>query len=79
LKIHIAVDIKSKKIFSVKVTGEHIHDSKVLPKLVDNVVKLIKNMTTFDKAFADGAMIVMLFLNVLQIMNYTMHQSKKKC
>ncbi len=34
LKIHIAVNIKSKKILSMKVTDEHVHDSKVLPELV---------------------------------------------
>jgi Transposase DDE domain len=27
LKIHIAVDVKTKKILSVKVTDEHVHDS----------------------------------------------------
>src|SRR6185312_15348124 len=38
LKIHIAVDIKSKKILSMKVTDEHVHDGKVLPELVQNVI-----------------------------------------
>jgi hypothetical protein len=40
LDIHIAtVDIKSKKILSIKVpTDEHIHDSKVLPELVENII-----------------------------------------
>src|SRR6476659_10135255 len=33
LKIHIAVNIKSKKIISIKVTDEHVHNSKVLTKL----------------------------------------------
>ena len=28
LKIHIAVDVKTKKILSMKVTDEHVHDSK---------------------------------------------------
>jgi len=37
LKIHVAVDIKSKEILSMEVTDEHVHDNKVLPKLVDNV------------------------------------------
>src|SRR6478609_5706121 len=53
LKIHIAVDTKSKKIIWVKVTDQHIHDSKVLPKLVDNIIKS-KDMR-IDKVFADGA------------------------
>ena len=39
LKIHIAVDVKSKKILSMKVTDEHVHDSKALPELVENIIK----------------------------------------
>ena len=39
LKIHIAVDVKTKKIFSIKVTDEHVHDSKALPELVENIIK----------------------------------------
>ena len=53
MKIHIAVDTKSKKILSVKVTDEHVHDSKVLLILVDNIIKS-KDMR-IDKVFADGA------------------------
>ncbi len=52
LKIHIAVNVKSKKILSMKVTDEYIHDSKVLPELVDGILKSDK---TVDKLFADGA------------------------
>jgi transposase len=36
LKIHVAVDIKKKKIVSLKVTSEEVHDSKMLKELVDN-------------------------------------------
>ena len=39
LKIHIAVNMKSKKILSIKVTDEHVHDSKALPELVENIIK----------------------------------------
>ncbi len=41
MKIHIAVNVKSKKILSVmRVTiDEHIHDSKALPELVDDIIK----------------------------------------
>jgi len=53
LKIHVAVDIKSKKILSMKVTDEHVHDSKMLPKLVDKVVK--SNEDSIDRLLADGA------------------------
>ena len=51
LKIHIAVNIKSKKILSIKVTDEHVHDSKVLPELVENIIKS-NNVTSIGKLFA---------------------------
>jgi hypothetical protein len=53
LKIHIAVDIKSKKILSMKVTDEHVHDGKVLPQLIEDVTK--SNHMSASKVFADGA------------------------
>ncbi len=34
LKIHIAVNVKTKKILSMNVTDEHVHDGKVLPGLL---------------------------------------------
>ena len=55
LKIHIAVNIKTKKILSMmKVTDEYVHDSKALPELVDEVIKS-DNMTApaICKLFAD--------------------------
>ena len=56
LKIHIAVNIKSKKILAMKVTDEHVHDSKALPKLVENILKSESMATAaLDKLFADGA------------------------
>ena len=54
LKIHIAVDVKTKKILSIKVTDEHAHDSKMLPELVDEIIDS-DNITTIGKLFADGA------------------------
>jgi hypothetical protein len=53
LKIHIAVNIKSKKIISIELTDEHFQDSKVLSKLVEYIVKS-KNMT-IGKVFVDEA------------------------
>jgi transposase len=54
LKIHIAVvDVKSKKIISMKVTDEHIHDSKMLSKIVDAIAK--SKHVTVGKIIADGA------------------------
>ncbi len=52
LKIHVAVNVKSKKILSMKVTDEHVHDSKALPELVDDIIKSDK---IIGKLFADGA------------------------
>ena len=53
LKIHIAVDIKKKRILSLDVTSEKIHDGKVLPALVED--KTIKQNNKIDMTIADGA------------------------
>ena len=40
LKIHVAVDIKKKRIPSLKITSEEVHDDgKMLNKLVDNAAE----------------------------------------
>jgi len=54
LKIHVAVDVKTKKILSMKVTDEHVHDSKMLPELVDEIIDS-GSITTIGKLLADGA------------------------
>jgi hypothetical protein len=56
LKIHIvAVNVKNKKILSIKVTDEHFHgDSKTLPGLVENVIKSNSVTAAIGKLFADG-------------------------
>ncbi len=54
LKIHMAVNVKTKKILSIKVTDEHVHDSKALPELVENIIESDKKIT-ISKLFADGA------------------------
>src|SRR6476646_3525004 len=46
---------KSKKILSMKVTDEHVHDKKMLPKLVADIAKSKKSITLFGKILADGA------------------------
>jgi hypothetical protein len=46
------VDIKSKKILSMKVTYEHVQDNKVLPRLVEDIIKPKDVM--IDKVLADG-------------------------
>ena len=53
LKIHVAVDIKRKRILSLQVTSEQVHDGKVLPKLVEDIT--IKQNKEIDMTIADGA------------------------
>jgi hypothetical protein len=53
MKIHVAVDIKSKKILSMEITDKHVHDNRMLPTLVDDLVK--SNEYIIDKFLADGA------------------------
>jgi transposase len=50
LKIHVAVDIKNKKIISLEVTSEEVHDGKMLKKLVDNA----SENNNVKRAIADG-------------------------
>src|SRR2546421_4932704 len=53
LKIHVvAVDIKKKKVVSLEVTSEEVHDSKVMKKLVDRVSE---NNDVKRVLLADGA------------------------
>jgi len=55
LKIHVvAVNVKTLKILSMKVTYEHVHDSKALSELVDEIIKSDKKIT-IGKLFGDGA------------------------
>jgi IS5 family transposase len=51
LKIHVAVDIKKKKVVSLEVTSEEVHDSKVMKKLVDHV----SENNDVKRVLADGA------------------------
>jgi hypothetical protein len=54
LKIHVAVNVKNKKILSIKVTAdERVHDSKALPGLVENVIKSNSVTAAIGKLFAD--------------------------
>ncbi len=54
LKIHVAVNVKTKKILSMKVTDDHVHDSEALPELVENIIES-DSITAIGKLFADGA------------------------
>ena len=53
LKIHVAVNVKNKKILSImKVTDEHAHDSKALPDLIENIKKS-DSMVSIGKLIVD--------------------------
>ncbi len=54
LKIHVAVNAQTKKILSIKITDEHVHDNKTLPELVNEVIES-DSMVSIGKLFADGA------------------------
>jgi len=41
LKTHVAVNVKTKKILSMKVTDEQVHDSKALSGLIENIIKSV--------------------------------------
>jgi hypothetical protein len=58
LKIHMAVNIKNKKILSIKVTDdEHVHDGKVLPELIDNIIKSDNVTVAIGKLFGNRQII----------------------
>ena len=51
LKIHVAVDIKKKKIVSLDATSEEVYDGRRLKELVDNALE----NNTLKRVIADGA------------------------
>lgn len=53
LKIHLAVDIKKKRIISLQVTSEQVHDGKVLPVLIDDIT--ITQNKIVGSVIADGS------------------------
>jgi len=59
LKIHVAVDIKTKEILALEVTDEKVHDGRMLKKLVNHVLKTIpadgKKNRKIESVLADGA------------------------
>ncbi|MFI5406896.1 MAG: IS5 family transposase [Nitrososphaerales archaeon] len=54
LKIHVAVNIKTKEILALEVTDEKVHDGKILKKLVNNVLDN-QDMKKIKSVLADGA------------------------
>lgn len=56
LKIHVAVDIKTRKIIALEVTDEKVHDGKMLKKLVNHVLDSREpNTVKIKSVLADGA------------------------
>ena len=54
LKIHVAVNIKTKEILALEVTDEKVHDGKVMKNLVEGVLNSNHNIKI--KSFlGDGA------------------------
>jgi hypothetical protein len=83
--MYVAVDVKTKKIIlMMKVTDEHVHDSKALPELIEkNIIKSNDEISSIGKLlFADdgASTMVMIFLDVWQqTMNLVaLYQIKKK-
>ena len=57
LKIHVAVNTKTKEILALEVTDERVHDGKVMDKLVEHVLKSNDKgpATKIKSVLADGA------------------------
>ena len=54
----------------MKVTDdEHVHDSKPLPELVDDIIKL-NSVTSIGKLLLVVHMMVMIFLDICETMEY---------
>ena len=68
LKIHIAVDVKTKKILAfLEVTDEKVHDGKIMPKLIDYILKNDNNIKIKSVIGDRAPMIVMEILNIFKI------------
>src|SRR3954452_5183915 len=55
LKIHIAVNIKTKEILALEVTDEKTHDGKVMPKLIEDVLKRNNKDIIIKSTIGDGS------------------------
>lgn len=56
LKIHIAINIKTKEILALEVTDEKVHDGKVMPKLIEHILKRNDNNDIkINSALGDGS------------------------
>ena len=55
LKIHIAVNIKTKEILALEVTDEKSHDGKVMSKLIEHILKRNNNNIKIKSSLGDGS------------------------
>ena len=57
LKIHVAVNIRTKEILALEVTDEGVHDGKVMDELLKHVLKSNNKgpATNIKSVLADGA------------------------
>jgi len=57
LKIHVAVNVKTREILALEVTDERVHDGKVMDKLLKHVLKINDNghAIKIKSVLADGA------------------------
>ncbi len=44
LKIHIAINIKTKEILALEVTDEKVHDGQIMSKLIEYILKNNNNI-----------------------------------
>ncbi len=63
LKIHVAVDIKTKQILALEVTDEKVHDGKVMKQLIEQVLNNNHNIK-IKYFIGDGAYDLMRILNI---------------
>ena len=54
IKIHVAVDIKTKEIPALEVTDEKVHDGKIMPKLIEQVLENSNNIK-IKSSLGDGS------------------------
>ncbi|HEY6535708.1 MAG TPA: hypothetical protein VIY08_07945 [Candidatus Nitrosocosmicus sp.] len=56
MKIHVVVvNVKTTKILAMKVTDQHVYDSKALPRRVNSVMILVKKIPIGKLIAEDGA------------------------
>lgn len=57
LKIHVAIDIRTKEVLALEVTDEKVHDGKLLKKLVNHILDEYNepNVVKIESVLADGA------------------------